>query len=399
MKRDIPLHAVLSAYVEKGSVDNKALFEQLSLDLSMPAETLLKKAPVGRSGEKHNLFARSVRWHQQTLKRLGVIERMDRGVWRLTDKAKAELTQQKPQTVMLAFSTELGCALWGNAQDVFANLQEEITLAFTSPPYPLAVERQYGNVEQGKYVDWLVQMLEPIVKNLRAGGSLVLNLSNDIFVPGMPSRSLYLERVTLALHDRLGLHLMDRFVWHNPSKPPGPIQWASLRRMQLNVAYEPVLYFTNDPMKALGDNRRCLIEHTDKQKKLIEQGGEQRNASNSGGAYVIKQGSYSNETRGAIARNLQTIGHRDADQTPARKFCKEMGLPAHPAPMPTKLAEFFVEFLSNKDDLVVDPFGGWATTGKAAENKGRRWIVTERCKEYLLAASERFKKCEGFSYA
>ena len=64
--------------------------------------------------------------------------------------------------------------------------------------------------------------------------------------------------------------------------------------------------------------------------------------------------------------------------------------------MPSKLAEHFVRFLSEVGDLIVDPFGGWATTGRGAELNNRRWLVTERCREYLMAAAQRFAGAPGF---
>lgn len=392
----ISANAVLASYVGKNSLTNDDLYKQLSLDLGFAEECFKSKALIGKHRKPHNLVARKVRWHQQSLRALGVIERMERGVWRLTDKAKRELTEALPKKILLAFNTDLGCALWGNSQDVFGNLQDTITLAFTSPPYPLNLPRQYGNVGESKYVDWLCEMLQPIVKNLRRGGNLVLNVGQDIFVSKSPSRSMYLERLTLALADRFGLHLMDRFIWENPTKPPGPIQWASLKRVQCNVSYEPVLWFTNDPSCVVADNRRVLRPHTEAHKKFIEQGGAKVNRVNSGGSYRTYPGSYSAVTEGAIPKNLLRIVHRDQDQIPARIYAKERGLPIHPALMPTKLADFFVKFLSEPKDLVVDPFGGWGTTAKAAENNDRRWLITERVREYLDAAAERFKDSLGY---
>lgn len=397
--RSIPIERVMAAYAEHDALDNRGLYEQLSLDLGLDKAFTATRQPVGQTGAKHNLYQRAVRWHQQTLKRIGVLERMDRGQWRLSAKARHELTPAPRKQVLLAFSTDLGIALWGNSEDVFLRLQDEVTLAFTSPPYPLAKQRQYGNVSQQDYVDWMCRMIEPIVTRLRQGGSVVLNLSNDIFEPGLPSRSLYLERLTLALHDRLGLHMMDRYVWVNPSKPPGPVQWASLRRVHNNVGFEPVLWFSNDPARVIADNRRVLKPHTEKHLRLIAAGGEQRERAFSGGAYRLRGGSFGNDTEGTLARNVLTIPHRDVDQQPAREFARRHGLPEHPALMPLRLAEFFVNFLSDRGDLVVDLFGGYATTGKAAENAGRRWIIAERCREYIAAAAERFRDCPGFAAA
>ena len=39
------------------------------------------------------------------------------------------------------------------------------------------------------------------------------------------------------------------------------------------------------------------------------------------------------------------------------------GLPIHPARMPPELVEFFVRFLTDGSDLVLDPFAGSNTTG------------------------------------
>lgn len=61
----------------------------------------------------------------------------------------------------------------------------------TSPPYPLRVTRGYGNVQEMQWVDFITQTLEPIAKNLVPGGSVVLNVSNDIFESKRPSRSMY----------------------------------------------------------------------------------------------------------------------------------------------------------------------------------------------------------------
>lgn len=397
--RNLPLEAVMAPFVGRDHLTNRQLFEQLALQLNIPESVLNGRAPVGKDGKHHNLFARRVRWHQQTLKRLGVLERVERGTWRLSDKAGKELTPAPRKAVLLAFSTDLGCALWANAEDVFTGLGEQITLAFTSPPYPLAKQRAYGNVNQAAYIDWLLPILEPIVAHLRPGGSVVLNLGNDIFEPGSPARSLYVERLTLALHDNLGLHLMERFVWNNPTKPPGPVRWASIKRVHHNTAYEHVLWFTNDPALVIADNRRCLREHTKEHRRFVESGGVQQYARYADGAYSVRKGSYSVQTEGAIARNVLTIPHRCPDQQPARDFAAAHDLPTHPALMPAKLAEHFVRFLSEMGDLIVDPFGGWATTGRGAELHGRRWLVTERCREYLMAAAQRFRGAPGFQTA
>ncbi|WP_297502662.1 site-specific DNA-methyltransferase [Ferrovum sp.] len=381
-----------------GAITNTDLYQTVASRCSIPDAALRERVPVGVAGQPCNPLSRKIRWYQQTLKHSGIIERVpgERGVWQLTTPASKDLSQIQTGVAVLGFSTDLGIAILGSAENVFSCIDAPIVLCVTSPPYPLAKSRQYGNVSESVYVDWLCKTLEPLVKNLANGGSICLNISNDIFEKGLPSRSLYRYRLVLALHERLGLHLMDDLVWHNPSKPPGPVQWASNNRFQLNAGYEPVLWMTNNPQSVKSNNQRVLQEHTETHLKLIQAGGEKREVSYCDGAYVLKNGSYSNPTAGKIPKNVLSIGHTCADQRRYKRAAQAAGLPSHGAPMPLKLAEFLVNFLSEPDDLVVDGFAGSFTTAKAAENLGRRWIATDIMAEYVMGGASRFEQAQGF---
>lgn len=360
---------------------------------------LEKRVPIGRAGALHSPAKRRVRWALQSLKAEGLVAKAkERGRWSLTPKGRKHLTQAQPGgPVLVAFSTSLGCALWARCEDVFGNLGEQIHLALTSPPFPLACPRLYGNQPASAYVDWLCEVLEPIVRELAPGGSVVLSLTNDVFERGSPGRSTYLERLVVALEDRLGLSLMDRFVWVNPSRPPGPVQWASLRRTHVHTGWDPVLWFSNDPHLVAADNRRVLEPHTPRQAALIRAGGEARARSSCDGAYRLRPGSFSGQTDGRIPRNVITAGHRCFDQSPARAFAKEHGLAQHGASMPLALASRLVKHLVGPGDLVVDPFAGLNTTARAAELHGARWLTTEAAAEYALSGAQRFQTCAGFT--
>lgn len=390
----IPITTVAAAYAEAGEeIDNATLYRYVAEREGWDPEVLETRSTVGRSEAKHNLATRAVRWHQQSLRRAGVIERVPgkRGIWSLTNPAKGALTEAPANVALVAFSTELGVAIWSSWEGVFPKIDETLGFCITSPPYPLRRPRAYGNPTQAEYVDFICRAFEPIVRNLVPGGCIALNISQDIFEPGSPARSLYRERLILALHDRLGLSKLDEICWHNPSRAPGPIQWASKTRQQLNMTWESVYILTNSPKLARTDNRRVLEPHTDKHLRLIARGGEQRERSHSDGAYKIKVGSYGNPTEGKIPRNVLSIGHRCSDQIAVKAAARKLGLPTHGAPMPLKLADFLVRFLSRPGDLGVDPFGGSCTTAKACEINNRRWITTDRCLEYLLAGSTRFE--------
>ena len=391
--------SMVSAYAAAdGAIKNDQLYDAVVKATGADPASLKHRVPVDKAGvgPAYSLAKRKVRWHQQSLRQLGLIHRVGRGLWEATPKARELLTPAKPKTVMIAFSTKLGVALWASNKDVLAHINEPIHLCLTSPPYCLAQPRAYGNPSVADYVDFLCEAMEPVVKNLVDGGSVALNVSNDIFEPKSPARSLYLERLTIALHDRLGLSLMDRIIWQNLSKPPGPMQWASRTRQQLNTSFEHVLWLTNDPKNCFSDNRRVLQPHSVRQQRLLARGGEKRVAEYGDGAYKLREGSFGKPTEGAIPKNILSFGHRCFSQDVVRQFAKDNGLPVHGATFPLKLAKFLVEFLSRKDDLVVDLFAGWATTGLAAEETGRRWLCIEKMREYVQASPLRFKDAPGF---
>lgn len=392
---------VADAYLraDTGTLTNAELYAAVASAANLPAEALSTRHPIGSSGQQHNLVKRALRWHQQTLKHMQVIERdpSQRGAWRLAVRNKAGLHEATPQTRLVAFSTTLGVAIWARCESVLAGLDQPITACICSPPYLLRKARAYGGpADEEAYIDFICRALEPIVAHLAPGGSICLNLSNDCFVPGSPARSLYRERLLIRLCDRMGLHRMDSIIWANTSKPPGPVAWASKQRVQLNVGYEYIDWLTNDPSRITSDNRRVLEAHTRRHLALIAQGGEQRDASYSDGAYRIHPGRFGNATEGRIPRNVLVRGHRCADAIQYREDARALGLPVHGARQPLSIPDFLIRFLTRAGDLVIDPFGGTATTAMAAERLGRRWLVIEAMLDYLRGAAERFRTFPGF---
>ncbi len=66
----------------------------------------------------------------------------------------------------------------------------------------------------------------------------------------------------------------------------------------------------------------------------------------------------------------------------------------HPARMPSGLAEFFINFLTDPGDLVLDPFAGSNTTGSVAERLGRRWLSIESVLDYARGSRGRFPELQ-----
>lgn len=382
----------------KTPISNDELYKKIQSSLGLNDTDIAAKVSAGKAGLAYNLFKRKCRWYQQTLKQAGILERVEgkRGEWCITKKTDDDLDKILPSISVLGFSTELGLAVIGYSEKVFAHLQEDVHLVLTSPPFPLSNPRKYGNVKEHEYVDWFCKVIEPVISKLAPGASVCLNLGQDIFMSGSPARSMYIERLLLALHDRFSLDLMDRLIWRNASKPPGPIAWASKKRVQLNVEWEGIYWLTNDPMKVLSNNRRVLEPHKEKHLEFILNGGAKKSASKSDGAYTLKEGSYGNLTEGRIPRNVLDYGHSCSDNRNYRKEAIAQGLVPHGATMPLKLVKFLIEFLTEPNHLVVDNFAGSMTTGRAAEDLGRRWYCVDPVIDYVMGGANRFKNANGF---
>ena len=96
---------------------------------------------------------------------------------------------------------------------------------------------------------------------------------------------------------------------------------------------------------------------------------------------------------GSIPPNLIECGNNESNSFYIRES-KRLGKKVHPARFPAELPRFFMEFLTEPGDLVLDPFAGSNTTGAVAEQLGRRWIAIERSEEYLRDSQLRFQDDE-----
>lgn len=385
---------VAAAYAESPvPLSQERLYERISETANLKPEDWEQTGETP-SGATYSTLKREVRWHQQTLKHAGLLENTGRrGHWTLTKAGRTKLRKVQPKASLVAFSTKLGVALWSLAEDVFSAIDAPITLCLTSPPYPLRRQRAYGDPTEKDYIDWLIEVMRPIKDNLVPGGSICINLGNDLFQPGSPARSPIRERLVIRLIDDLGLHLMDSIIWHNTSKPPSPTYWACVKPVQLNARYETILWLTNDPGQVRSDNRQVLQPHTERHKAFVAAGGIKEAASYSDGAHRKRPGGFGNVTAGRLPHNVITMGHRCQSQSRYKELARNAGLPPHGAPYPLALAKFLIEFLTRQgDDLVIDPFGGSLTTALAAEELGRPWLTTEAIWEYARGGGMRFKQ-------
>ncbi|MGQ0611168.1 MAG: DNA-methyltransferase [Paracoccaceae bacterium] len=287
----------------------------------------------------------------------------------------------------LAYRTPNGEAWCGDALDLLKTLPDNsVNLVFTSPPFALQRKKEYGNRDQHEYVEWLAEFAAVVRQKLRDDGSFVLDLGGA-YQKGVPSRSLYNFRVPIKFCDELGFYLAEDFYWFNPAKLPSPIEWVNKRKIRAKDAVNNVWWFSKTEWPK-ADVSKVLAPYSDRMKKLIEDPGAFFSPKDRPSGHAIGEG-FGKDNGGAIPSNLLQIPNTDSNGGYLRG-CKTVGAKGHPARFPAKLPEFFIKFLTDPGDLVVDIFAGSNTTGRAAEDLGRRWLSYELSAEYLAASAFRF---------
>jgi site-specific DNA-methyltransferase (cytosine-N4-specific) len=286
-----------------------------------------------------------------------------------------------------SYTTQYGAAYVGDSKQLLADLPDNsVSLVMTSPPFALQRQKEYGNVDQIDYVDWLLEFGRLVFRKLREDGSFVLDLGGA-YQKGVPVRSLYQFRVLLRFCDDLGFHLAQEFFWHNPSKLPSPIEWVNKRKLRAKDTVNTLWWFSRSEWpKANVSN--VLTEYSPRMKKLLEDPAAFYTPRQRPSGHEIGL-AFATDNGGAIPSNLLQIPNSESNGV-YLGACKEVGVKGHPARFPSKLPEFFIRMLTDPDDLVVDIFAGSNTTGMVAEAEGRRWLAFELNREYVAASVLRF---------
>lgn len=289
--------------------------------------------------------------------------------------------------VKALYSTSQGRAFVGDSLELLERIpSESIDLALTSPPFALQRQKEYGNLDQDEYVDWLLAFTVEVKRVLRETGSFVLDLGGA-YRKGRPVRSLYNYRILIRLCDEQGWNLAEEFFWYNPAKLPSPIEWVNKRKIRVKDAVNTVWWLSkSDFPKA--DIKKVLAPYSDRMKKLLKDKEKFYTPKKRPSGHDISA-KFGNNNGGAIPPNLLQIPNTESNSQYLQR-CKTVGIKGHPARFPQKLPEFFIKMLTDPGDMVLDFFAGSNTTGAAAESLRRKWISFEIERKYLAASAFRF---------
>ncbi len=313
--------------------------------------------------------------------------------------------------VIALYETKSGRFYKGNSEDLLTEnlgteLKNKVQLILTSPPFPLNKKKRYGNFQGDEYKKWFINFAEIFSDLLTDNGSIVIELGNS-WEPGIPIQSLlHLESLLgFVKNPKANLRLCQEFICYNPSRLPSPAQWVTINRIRTIDSFTHVWWMAKSNYPK-ADNKKVLRPYSKSMKMLLKRQKYNKGARPS--EHNISEKGFLKNNKGSIMHNLIEIEQIDENRdvrlprnvfsianTNSNDFflrtCQERGLTPHPARMPLELSNFFIEFLTDPGDIVLDPFAGSNTTGFCAEKLSRKWISIEANEDYGKQSIIRFE--------
>ena len=275
---------------------------------------------------------------------------------------------------MSNYKTKFGECICGDSKSLINELENNsVDLFITSPPYPLINPKEYGNESQDSYNDWLLEFVKLMIPKLKSTGSIVIDFGTS-YLKNKPSYNIYSFELLVRMVKELNLNLCQPFYWYNPSRLPYPSMYVCRRKIRAKDNINNLWWLSpNENPKA--DTTKVLKPYSKSMKKFFRK-------------KQPKDTSFQ-KNKGALPSNLLEIANAD-NKSQYLQACRSLDMKYHPARFPTALPEFFVKFLTDENDLVVDIFGGSNTTGYVCETLKRRWKTFEMNHDYVATSAFRF---------
>jgi adenine-specific DNA-methyltransferase len=244
--------------------------------------------------------------------------------------------------------------LWnGDALKLLNKLPEKffIDLVITSPPYNIGKSyEKHSTLDQ--YFANQKLIIEAIDLRVKNGGSICWQVGNHITKNGIYP----LDYGFHEIFTKLGYTLKNRIVWK--------FGHGFHAQKRLSGRYEVILWYVK------GDKYTFNLDDIRVPSK-----------------YPGKK-FYKGPKKGMISSNPLGKNPEDVWEIPNVKG-NHIEKTSHPCQFPIGLVERFVLGMSNKDDIVFDPFMGVASSGIAALLHGRKFIGADMVQEYINLAEKR----------
>lgn len=230
----------------------------------------------------------------------------------------------------------------GNCIDVLEEFPPDTAqLVFTSPPYYNAKPEYSEYVDYQEYLDFMRKVIVRVHSILSEGRFFVINISPVLI--RRTSRSTSSRRIAIPfdfhkIFENVGFDFVDDIIW---LKPEGA--GSNLGRGRRFKADRQPLQYKPVPVT------EYILVYRKKTEKLIDWNLRKHHDPN-------------------LIEESRILGEYDVTNVwkihPAHSKI-------HPAVFPEELAQKVIKYYSFKDDMVLDPFAGIGTVGRAAFNLER----------------------------
>lgn len=248
---------------------------------------------------------------------------------------------------------------FGDSEQLLSDTpNESVDLVFTSPPYYNARPEYADYLSYEEYLLKMKKIIHQCHRVLNEGRFFVMNISPILIRRSSRSEASKRIAVPFDFHKLFieeGFEFIDDIHW---VKPEGA-GWATGRGRRFAADRNPLQY------KAVPVTEYILV-YRKQTEKLID--------------WHIRK----HPDQQAVAESKIADGY---DTTNLWKI-HPANHPKHPAVFPLELAEKVIKYYSFKKDVVLDPFAGTGTVGKAAIKLSRRFVLFEQDPEYLKIIQE-----------
>ena len=229
----------------------------------------------------------------------------------------------------------------GSAENMQELPDSSVHLMITSPPYN--VSKIYDkDLSLKEYLALLKKSFEETYRVLVNGGRACINLANLGRKPYIPL-SDYVSQIMIEI----GFNMRGEIIWNKAASASPSTAWGSWQSAAnpiLRDIHEYILIFSKGEYK----REKHLKENTITKEQFME-----------------------------FTKSIWTMKAESA-----RKI-------GHPAPFPEELPYRLIQLYSFKDDIILDPFMGSATTAVAALKSERKFVGYEIDKEYIKLSEQR----------
>ncbi len=251
-----------------------------------------------------------------------------------------------------------------------------VDLIITSPPYSDIINygKEISIKKPNEYCDWLLPLFDEIQRVLKPSGSFILNI-NDNCKNGL--RNPYIYELIYRSQKETKLSVYDTYIWHKLNGIPN----GSKKRFRNNTEF--IFHFVKDQKKVKFHMDRVLEEPAEATSSRAKYSwsvtnhgevvdGERKNKKSADYSKVI-----SNGVRPDNVFRFPTAGKARDNHI------------KHPAPFYKDLPEYFIRFLTDEGDTVIDLFSGIGTTGIPCIEMNRNYIGYELNKDYADFSRQR----------